>query len=163
MRENPVQAMPANDLFMLTFIKDHSGEMLFLVMFCLMLITLLIVVPQLLRANLRKAEMWHQQRLKSLEVGAPLPPDDDRARFAGRTALLVPIVVMISAATVTSFLTVYKSEHLFSVALATWVVAGVVSLAAITGGVALIGRLAMIQSGADEEPEDEPHEKSYMN
>jgi hypothetical protein len=157
-------AVDDNESFTLTFVKDHSGEMLFLVMFLLMLLTLLIVVPQLLRANLRKAEMWHQQRLKSLEAGIPLSPDDDRARFAGRTALLVPIVVMISAATVTSFLVVYKSEHLFSVALATWVVAGVVSLAAITGGVALIGRLAMIQSGEmEEEPEEEPNEKSYMN
>ncbi len=155
--------MDENEMFTLTFVKDHSGEMLFLVMFLFMLITLLIVVPQLLRANLRKAEMWHLQRLKSLEVGIPLPPDDDRARFAGRTALLVPIVVMISAATVTSFLTVYKSEQLFSVALAIWVVAGVVSLAAITGGVALIGRLAMIQNGDEEEPEEEPNEKSYLD
>ena len=148
--------MDENEMFTLTFVKDHSGEMLFLVMFCLMMFTLLIVVPQLLRANLRKAEMWHQQRLLSLEKGLPLPPDDERARFAGRTALLVPMVVMISAATVTSFLAVYKSEQLFSVALAIWVVAGVVSLAAITGGVALIGRLAQLQAGEKDEEEDVP-------
>ena len=44
------------------------------------------------------------------------------------------------------------------------VVVPVLLFAAITGGVALIGRLAMIQSGKDEEePEEEPSEKSYMN
>ena len=43
-------------------------------------------------------------------------------------------------------------------------VAGVVSLAAVTGGVALMGRLASIQAGDDEEDEEEePHEKSYMS
>jgi hypothetical protein len=46
---------------------------------------------------------------------------------------------------------------LFSVALAVWSVAGVVSLAAITGGVALLGRLAQLGS-ADEgdQPPDNP-------
>ena len=152
-----------NDIFLLNFIKEHSGEVLIIAIISVVLITLIIALPQLLRANMRKAEMWHEQRLKSLEKGLPLPLDDDRARFAGRTALLVPMVVMLSAATVTSFLVVYKSEHLFSVALAVWVVAGVVSLAAITGGVALIGRLALIQAGEEEEPEEEPRETSYMN
>jgi hypothetical protein len=60
-------------------------------------------------------------------------------------------------------LVVYKSEHLFSVALAVWVVAGVVSMAAVTGGVALIGRLALIQAGEEEEPEEDMRETSYMN
>jgi hypothetical protein len=63
------------------------------------------------------------------------------------------MVVIISAATVTCFLVAYKSESLFQVTLAVWVVAGVVSLAAITGGVALIGRLAQLQSGVGEEEE----------
>jgi hypothetical protein len=46
-----------------------------------------------------------------------------------------------------------------------WVVAGVVSLAAITGGVALMGRIALLRAGEDEEmdEEDEPRENSYMN
>jgi hypothetical protein len=55
---------------------------------------------------------------------------------------------------------------LFAVSLAIWVVAGVVSLAALTGGVALIGRLAQIEAGDKEEDEDEegePQETSYMN
>jgi hypothetical protein len=92
--------------------------------------------------------------------------DDDRSRIAGRTALLVPIITMVSAATVTSFLVVYESTYLFAVSLSIWIVAGIVSLAAITGGVALIGRLASIQAGEPteddtEEPADDEH--SYMN
>jgi hypothetical protein len=146
-------------------IKVHSGELVILAMLVLVIITLLVVLPQLLRANLRKAEWWHEERLKSIEKGIPIPDDDDRSRTAGRIALLVPMVVMISAATVTSFLVVYKSEQLFAVALAVWVVAGVVSLAAITGGVALMGRIALLRAGEDEEmdEEDEPRENSYMN
>jgi hypothetical protein len=64
---------------------------------------------------------------------------------------------------VTSFLVVYKTENLFAVSLAIWVVAGAVSLAAITGGVALIGRLAQIQAGEKEEEDEEAPETSYMN
>jgi hypothetical protein len=148
------------------FIKDHSGELVILTLACLILLTLLFVLPQLLRANMRKLEMWHEERLRSIEKGLPLVPDDNRARLAGRTAMLVPMIVMISAATVTSFLVVYKSDNLFAVSLAIWVVAGVVSLAALTGGVALIGRLAQIEAGEKEEDEDEegePQETSYMN
>jgi hypothetical protein len=148
------------------FIKEHSGELLILALTCFILVTLLIVVPQLLRVNMRKMEMWHEERLKSIEKGLPLLPDDDRARLAGRTAMLVPMIVMISAATVTSFLVVYKSENLFAVSLGIWVVAGIVSLAALTGGVALIGRLAQIEAGEkdeDDEEEEEPQETSYMN
>ena len=126
------------------FIKDHSGELLILALTGFLLLTLMIVVPQLLRMNTRKNEMWHEERLQSLEKGIPLPLDDDRSRLAGRIALLVPMVVMISTSTVTSFLVVYKTENLFAIALAIWVVAGVVSLTAITGGVALMGRLAQI-------------------
>jgi hypothetical protein len=148
------------------FIKDHSGELVILTLACLILLTLLFVLPQLLKANMRKLEMWHEERLKAIEKGLPLIPDDNRARLAGRTAMLVPMIVMISAATVTSFLVVYKSDNLFAVSLAIWVVAGIVSLAALTGGVALIGRLAQIEAGEKEEDEDEegePQETSYMN
>jgi len=148
------------------FIKDHSGELVILTLACLVLLTLLFVLPQLLKANMRKLEMWHEERLRSIEKGFPLIPEDNRARLAGRTAMLVPMIVMISAATVTSFLVVYKSDNLFAVSLAIWVVAGIVSLAALTGGVALIGRLAQIEAGEKEEDEDEqgePQETSYMN
>ena len=158
--------MNFNEQLFNDILKEHSGEALILTLACLVLITLIVVLPQLLRANLRKNEMWHEQRLRSLEKGVPLPPDDDRARLAGRTAMLVPMIVMISAATVTDFLAVYKSENLFAVALSIWVVAGVVSLAAMTSAVALIGRLAQIQAGEkeeDEEEEEEPKENSYMN
>lgn len=153
-----------DDVFNSVAFKEHSGELLIIMLAMLVMITLLFIVPQLLRANMRKAELTHEQRLRSLEKGLPLPHDDDRTRFAARVALLVPIIVIISAGTVTSFLVVYKSENLFAVSLAIWSVAGVISLAAITGGVALMGRLALLQAGEiDEEEEEEPSERSYMN
>ena len=75
----------------------------------------------------------------------------DRSLFAGRTALLVPIVSVCTAGTVTCFLAAYKVDILFSVSLAVWSVAGIVSLAAITGCVALLGRLAQLQAGIQDE------------
>ena len=151
------------DFFNSVLFKEHSGEMLIFALFLLVMISVLILLPQVLRANTRKAEMWHEQRLRSLEKGIPLPNDDDRTRLAGRIALLVPMVVIIATATVTSFLVVYKSENLFPVSLALWVVAGVICLAAITGGVALMGRLALLHAGEiDEEEEEEPSERTYM-
>ena len=82
--------------------------------------------------------MRHEEHLKAIAGGQPLPPYDVRSRAAGRTAALVPMVSVICAATVTSFLVAYRSEALFSVTVAVWSVAGLVSLAAVTGGVALI-------------------------
>jgi hypothetical protein len=134
-----------------------SGDVMILIMLAILVLTLIILVPQLLRAHLKKAEMLHEENMRALENGQEVPPVDERSRTAGRTAMLVPMVVIISAATVTCFLAAYKSENLFNVSLAVWVVAGVVSLAAITGGVALIGRLAQIQAGQeDEEVPDNP-------
>ena len=145
-------------------IKDHSNELVILSLALLVMGTLLVVVPQLLRMYVRRLEMAHDERMKSIEKGLPLAPVDDRSGVAGRIALLVPMVVMISAATVTSFLVVYKSDTLFAVSLSIWVVAGTVSLAAVTGGVALMGRLAQIEAGEkDIEDEEEPSESSYMN
>jgi hypothetical protein len=113
--------------------------------------TLLILVPQLLRAQQRTLEMQHTERMRTLEQGLPIAPPDERSRSTGRVALIVPTVVMCAAATVTCFLVAYGSESLFAVALATWCVAGVVALAAITGGVALMGRLAQLSAGEEEE------------
>jgi hypothetical protein len=135
-------------------LKRHSGELMLLVLFILVVATLIVLVPQLLRAHLRKVEMQHTENLKALDQGHAVPSADDASRVAGRTAMLVPMVVMIVAATVTCFLVAYRCEQIFSVSLAVWCVAGIVSLAAITGGVALIGRLAQLRSG--EEDEDTP-------
>jgi hypothetical protein len=129
----------------------HSGELLILILFALLVVALVILVPQLLRANLRKSELGHAEHLKALEQGIPLDRPDDASVMAGRTALLVPMVAVISASTVTCFLVAYRSESIFSVALAAWAVAGIVSLAAITGGVALIGRIAQLRSGEEDE------------
>jgi hypothetical protein len=59
---------------------------------------------------------------------------------------------------VTCFLAAYKYDNLFSVSLAVWSVAGVVSLAAITGGVALMGRIAQLHAGVPDEEEQEEDE-----
>ena len=138
-----------------SFVEQHSGALTILVLSALILGTLLILVPQLLRSHQQTLDKMHTQYMKSLEQGLPTPRGDDRSRAAGRIALLVPMVVIISAATVTCFLVAYQAvDHMFAVTLAVWCVAGVVSLAAITGGVALMGRLAQLGS-ADEQPEDE--------
>ncbi len=141
-----------------TFLKAFSGELMILVVFVLIVTALLVLVPQLLRVHLRKAEMLHAEHLKSLEQGLAVPPFDEKARAAGRTAMLVPMVSVISAATVTCFLIAYRDNYVFAVAMSVWVVAGIVSLAAITGGVALLGRLAQLQFGMEEEV-DEDEEK----
>jgi hypothetical protein len=144
------------ELFTEKFLETHSGEVMFLVLFLLVVGTLVILVPQLLRAHLRRAEMQHQEHMKALEQGQHLTQPDESTRAAGRTAMLVPMVVIISAGTVTCFLAAYRSDNLFTVAITAWSVAGVVSLAAITGGVALMGRLAQLHSGLrDEEAVDE--------
>lgn len=135
---------------------ETRGEIMILVLVGMVLASLLFFVPQLLRAHLRKVEMRHQEHLQTLERGQPIIRDDERSLLAGRTALLVPMVVIISAATVTCFLAAFGSEHLFTVSLAVWVVSGVVSLAAITGGVALIGRLAQLQTGQNDEEDYSP-------
>jgi hypothetical protein len=133
-------------------IVENAGHFVILVMMAIVVLTLIILVPQLLRAHLRKLEMVHAENMRALENGQVVKPVDERSKVAGRTAMLVPMVVIISAATVTCFLVAYKSESLFQVTLAVWVVAGVVALAAIMGGVNLIARLAQLQSG---EPEEE--------
>jgi hypothetical protein len=140
-------------------LRAYSGEITILLVFILVVITLMVLVPQLLRSNLRKVEMQHAEHLKALEQGVLLPPPDEPARAAGRTAMLVPMVTVISAATVTCFLVAYRSEQVFAVALAVWAVTGVVSLAAITGGVALLGRLAQLHSGVDDLDEEESSQK----
>ena len=142
-----------------TYLEKHSGELLIFVMAILLVATLLIVVPQLLRHNHKTSEMRHTEHLKALECGQSLPPYDVKSRMAGRTAALVPMVSVICAATVTSFLVAYRSESLFSVTVAVWAVAGLVSLAAVTGGVALLGRLAAIDAGLEDEESEE--EESY--
>ena len=134
-------------------LRDHSGEVLILALTVLILLTLLATLPFLLRHNFRKAEMIHREHLQALEKGQILPVEDYRAKAAGRTAMFVPMVVMLAAAAVTCFLVPSHTENLFAVSLAVWVVAGTVSLTAITGGVALIGRLAQIQARLEDEEE----------
>jgi hypothetical protein len=143
-----------------TFLEKHSGELVIVALCLIVVATLMVLVPQLLRAHLRKAEMAHQEHMKALENDLPFPIEDDRARVAGRMALLVPMVVLITAGTVTCFLAAYRQDQVFTVSLSVWVVAGVVSLAAITGGVALIGRLAQLQ--ADDQEEEDISENPLM-
>src|SRR3954453_6956548 len=93
------KAMPMNNI-----IEFHSRELTLLSLILLVLVTLIILVPQLLRAHLGKMGMMNTEHLKGLEKGEKLPNVDARARPAGRLSLLVPMVVMITAGTVTSFL-----------------------------------------------------------
>jgi len=134
-----------------SFVEVHSSELTILALSGLVLGTLLFLVPRLLRTRMQSLEMEHQERMKSLEHGLTLSSHDHRSVAAGRTAFLVPMVVFIAAGTVTCFLTAYRDEHLFQVTLAVWSVACIVSLAAITGGVALMGRLAQLDEGEGEE------------
>jgi hypothetical protein len=142
------------------FIEAHSGELLILILAGMLLGTLLVLVPQLLRSRARFREYQHMEIMRALEKGQPLPPIDDRSWAAGRTAALVPIIVVITAGIVTCFLVSFKSEHIFSISLAVWCVSGVISLAGITGGVALMGRLAQLSAGTgDEDLEPNPLER----
>jgi hypothetical protein len=141
------------------FLEKHSGEILILLLALLLMTALFVLIPQLLRFSHRNAEMRHEENLKAIDSGQSLAPFDVRSRAAGRTAALVPMVSVISAATVTSFLVAYRSESLFSVTVTVWSVAGLVSLAGITGGVALLGRLANIEAGQVDE--EESAEESY--
>ena len=143
-------------------IELNSKEITLLVLIGVILLTLMIIVPQLLRAHLRKVDLLHTEHMKALELGLRVTSVDERARLAGRLALLVPMVVMIAAGTVTGCLAIYNSEQIFPVSLAVWVVAGVVSLAAITGGVALVTRLAHLDDDMFEEEEDEFSENPYQ-
>lgn len=135
-------------------IEKYSSEIVVLMLVAMVLGTLLVLIPQILRAHHRTREMQHEEYMRALEHGQRLPPLDERSRAAGRTASLVPMVVVCAAAIVTCFLVSFKSDHLFAVSLTVWCVTGVVSLAAITGGVALVGRLAQLSSG-DEDFETE--------
>src|ERR1700720_997511 len=104
------------------FLEKHSGELVILALGLVVVGTLMVLVPQLLRASIRKAEMIHAEHMRALENGLSLPLEDDRARVAGRMALLVPMVVLITAGTVTCFLAAYRQEQVFAVSLAVWVV-----------------------------------------
>jgi hypothetical protein len=140
------------------FLEVHSASLTIVVLTALVLATLLLIVPQLLRTHLQTQHLRHEQVMRALEHGHPLPTPDERTRFAGRTAVLVPMASIISAGAVTCFVAAYKVESLFSVALAVWTVSGVASLAAITGGVALMTRLAGLPTldEAEEPAEEEP-------
>jgi hypothetical protein len=132
-------------------LQQHSGELMIILLSAFLVIALLVLIPQLIRAHQHLMELQHTEHLQALERGLPLPQQDERSLFAGRTALLVPIVSICTAGTVTCFLVAYRSEIIFSVSLAVWCVAGIISLAAITGGVALLGRLAHLHSGREED------------
>jgi hypothetical protein len=142
---------------MTPFLEKFSSEVMVLLLVAMVLVTLLVLVPQLLRANHRIQEQRHAERVQSLEKGLPLPSEDSRSRLAGRTASLVPMVTVISAATVTCFLVAFRSDNLLATTITVWSVVGVISLAAITGGVALLGRLAQVEETEAEEPGKKPN------
>ncbi len=133
------------------FMDTHSGELMILAMSTLLVVTLWLLIPRLLRARQQALDLQHAEHMKALDKGCPLPRRDEASLAAGRTATLVPMVSICSAATVTCFMGAYKAENMFAVSLVSWAVAGVVSLAAITGGVALMGRLAQSNGAIEDE------------
>src|SRR4051794_26296611 len=100
----PVHPAARRDLPMEVFVEKHSNELMILILAAMMLGTLLILVPQLLRSHAKTQEQMHAEHLRALEAGQQLPNYDVRSRAAGRTTSLVPMVAVISAAAVTSFL-----------------------------------------------------------
>ena len=135
------------------FLERYSSEVAIVILGAMVMATLLVLVPKILRAQQKLQEDRHVERQKLLEKGLPLQFEDSRTRAAGRTASLVPIVSVIVAGTVTCFLVAYRSESLLSVAIVVWSASGVVCLFAITGGIALLGRLAQFAAGATDEDE----------
>ncbi|MBX9677346.1 MAG: hypothetical protein K2X38_01195 [Gemmataceae bacterium] len=148
---------------MVELVQAYSKELTLIMLTILILGTLIILVPQLLKWHIRKMEILHVENMKSLENGVRLPISDERATIASRMALLVPMVVMLGAATVTCFLAIYNSTQIFPVSLGVFVIAGVVSLAAITGGVALVSRLAHLEDIDAAEEESEAAERTYRS
>src|SRR5262249_32258181 len=90
-----------------SFVEAHSSELAILILSAMVLGTLLLIVPRLLRTRSQAIELEHAERMKALEQGLTLPMPDHRSVAAGRTAYMVPMVVFITAGTVTCFLTVY--------------------------------------------------------
>ena len=148
-----------NTLPLQEFVQQHSGGILVLILTAMVVIALLFLIPQLLRANQHTLELQHNERMKALEAGQILPQENVLRRGAARTAVLVPAIAVCAAATVTCYLVVYKSDSLVALALTVWCVTGVVSLASITAGVTLMARLAHLDDEPLEE-ESEPSEES---
>src|ERR1035438_3746618 len=66
---SPGSVLMLNEALTNPLIKEHSGELLLIAMTALLLCSLLIAIPQVLRATMRKAELLHLERLKSIEKG----------------------------------------------------------------------------------------------
>jgi hypothetical protein len=139
------------------YLQHHSGGILVLILTAMVMAVLLVLIPQLLRSHQKTVELQHNERMKALEGGQNLPHENVLRAAAGRTAVLVPAITVCAAATVTCYLVVYKSDSLIALALTVWCVAGAVSLAAITAGVALMGRLAHLDEPMEGEVEEEVH------
>jgi hypothetical protein len=136
------------------FLEKYSSSITILLLTFMGLATLILLVPRMLNARRDSQQRLHLERMKALENGQTPPHTDERSVAAGRTAFLVPMVVTCAAGAVTCFMAAYKADQLFSISLAAWSVAGVISLAAIMGGVALMGRLAQLQVGLEDEEEE---------
>src|SRR5207245_9779442 len=109
-------------------LKKHSSEQTIRDLSWQVRHTLLLLAPQLLRSHLKVVEIQHAEHMKALEKGISVRVLDDRSLFAGRTALLVPIVSVCTAGTVTRFLAAYKVDMLFSVSLVVWAVSRILGV-----------------------------------
>jgi hypothetical protein len=145
------------------FLEKYGREGTILLLTAMAMLTLLFLVPRLLATRRESQQRQHLERMKALEIGHAPAHTDERSVYAGRAASLVPMVAICAAAAVTCFMSVYRPDYFFSISLVAWTVSGVVSLAAIMGGVALLGRLAQLQVGAPEEDEEEEEHGSSRN
>src|SRR5205807_2787789 len=87
----------AYDGSMADFLKDHSNEIMIICLVAMVMTTLIVIIPKLLRWHQRMQELRHAERLKGIELGLSMPPPDDRFKAAGRTAIVVPSVAVIVA------------------------------------------------------------------
>jgi uncharacterized membrane protein len=133
------------------YLQQYSGGIIALVLTAMVLLGLLILIPQVLRSHQRTAELQHTERMKALEAGQKLPQENALRNAAGRTAVIVPAISVCAAAAVTCYMVVNKSDNVIALALTVWIVTGAISLAAITAGVALMGRLAQLDEPMEEE------------
>src|SRR5947208_16866547 len=86
------------DVVMEALLEKHSSELMILALVAMVMASLIVIIPKLLRVHQKNQELRNAERLKALEQGLPIPPGDDRARAAGRTAVLVPCIAVIPPA-----------------------------------------------------------------
>src|SRR5204863_339125 len=106
------------------------------------------------RDEAQKREKSHAERMRSLELGLPLP-DAQVARSAalGRIGIAVPLATLAAAVTATQLLLPLRDSSAFAWVLATvWVVCGIVGIVALQATIARLRGAAGPQGAAVRDP-----------